>query len=248
MKKRVPGATLGVMETAEKKEREINIRIAIGRREFIAAAAFLILAASALDLSTESLTLTTYYPAPYGAYKELRATRDAYLAYVPGGATPQVLINTDTKPGAVDPLKDIPLVVKGDAAANILFDSQNTNYYLDPDASGSGGSGKMKGPFTAEDSVVVGPAGPRKRRVDVQNGYVRLYDTGCRALPIGVTKTSCSNTEYATMLPGVYQEGRYDLASFDLASVVEKIISGTEGTTTAEVTVQAKGQFYCCPK
>jgi len=40
----------------------------------------------------ESLTLTTYYPAPYGVYQELRATRNTYLAYQ--NPTDQVGIGT----------------------------------------------------------------------------------------------------------------------------------------------------------
>ncbi|MBI4051124.1 MAG: hypothetical protein HY400_01325 [Elusimicrobia bacterium] len=44
----------------------------------------LVLGFSARDLSTETLTLTTYYPAPYGVYTQLRSTRDSYLAYQGG--------------------------------------------------------------------------------------------------------------------------------------------------------------------
>ncbi|MBI4056525.1 MAG: hypothetical protein HY399_03150 [Elusimicrobia bacterium] len=36
------------------------------------------------SLSTETLTLTTYYPAPYGVYNEMRTTGNAYLAYQSG--------------------------------------------------------------------------------------------------------------------------------------------------------------------
>ncbi|MFH2203226.1 MAG: hypothetical protein ABIJ96_08950, partial [Elusimicrobiota bacterium] len=79
------------MDTPARKEREVSVRITVSRREAVGLAALALVCLLTPDLNTESLTLTTYYPAPYGAYKELRATETAYLAYVPGGsATPAV--------------------------------------------------------------------------------------------------------------------------------------------------------------
>lgn len=49
-----------------------------------AAAASLVLFLRAEPLSTEQLTMTTYYPAPYGVYKTMRVTDGAHLAYVTG--------------------------------------------------------------------------------------------------------------------------------------------------------------------
>lgn len=64
--------------------RELTIHLKIGRREAVAAAAFLLVIMRPAALSTEQLTLSTYYPSPYGVYKQLRATDDAYLAYQAG--------------------------------------------------------------------------------------------------------------------------------------------------------------------
>ena len=64
--------------------RELTIHIKIGRREFVAFLALLLLALHPGTLSTEQLTLTTYYPSPYGVYQQLRSTQDAYLAYGAG--------------------------------------------------------------------------------------------------------------------------------------------------------------------
>lgn len=65
----------------DSRERTITVRLVFGRRQLIAMLAFALLALHPGDLSTESLTLTTYYPSPYGVYKELRSTENSYLAY-----------------------------------------------------------------------------------------------------------------------------------------------------------------------
>lgn len=53
----------------------------MGRRQFVALMTFGLIALTPGDLVTEQLTLTTYYPSPYGVYEELRSTKNAYFAY-----------------------------------------------------------------------------------------------------------------------------------------------------------------------
>src|SRR5258708_2496156 len=55
-----------------------------------------LLAAAAGELSSENVTLTTYYPAPSGVYTKMIVSGDAFLAR-DGGA---VLVGTSTAPGA----------------------------------------------------------------------------------------------------------------------------------------------------
>lgn len=62
----------------------MTIHIKVGRRELVAFLALLLLSLQPGELSTEQLTLTTYYPSPYGVYQELRSTQNAYLAYSGG--------------------------------------------------------------------------------------------------------------------------------------------------------------------
>ncbi|MBI4057585.1 MAG: hypothetical protein HY399_08580 [Elusimicrobia bacterium] len=50
---------------------------------------------SAHNIDSETLTLTTYYPAPYGVYAQMRTTGDTFLAYDPAG-TGKVGIGTTT--------------------------------------------------------------------------------------------------------------------------------------------------------
>jgi hypothetical protein len=55
-------------------EHEIVIRIRISRRTFVWAAAALLMFCAANEVVSESLTLTTYYPAPSGVYQRLTTT------------------------------------------------------------------------------------------------------------------------------------------------------------------------------
>lgn len=59
--------------------------VRLGRRELVALAVLAIVGAAPGVLSTEQLTLTTYYPSPYGVYTQLRSRNDAYLATAAGG-------------------------------------------------------------------------------------------------------------------------------------------------------------------
>ena len=55
-------------------EREITIHLKVSRRTLVWAAAALLLCCSANEVVSESMTLTTYYPAPAGTYKRLTTT------------------------------------------------------------------------------------------------------------------------------------------------------------------------------
>jgi hypothetical protein len=55
-------------------EREIIIRIRISRRVFVWASAVLLMCCAANEVVSESLTMTTYYPAPTGTYQRLVTT------------------------------------------------------------------------------------------------------------------------------------------------------------------------------
>jgi hypothetical protein len=55
-------------------EHEIIIQIKVSRRTFVWAAAALLMCCAANEGVSESLTLTTYYPAPTGTYQRLITT------------------------------------------------------------------------------------------------------------------------------------------------------------------------------
>jgi len=81
------------------------------RNRFICAAALALAAMVPLDLAAESLTLTTYYPAPYGVYQRLRTTDSTYLAYQAANAAVSVgRVPSGTTLGGTDadPTKNFP--------------------------------------------------------------------------------------------------------------------------------------------
>jgi len=59
---------------------EISLKLNFGRRQLIAALALLLMAWHPGFLGSETLTLTTYYPAPYGGYVSLLTTNQTLLA------------------------------------------------------------------------------------------------------------------------------------------------------------------------
>lgn len=65
-------------------EHKVTISLELGRRQLIALAALALVAFHPGELSTEQLTLNTYYPSPYGVYEEMRSRNNTYLAYAAG--------------------------------------------------------------------------------------------------------------------------------------------------------------------
>ncbi|MFH2205042.1 MAG: hypothetical protein ABIJ96_18185, partial [Elusimicrobiota bacterium] len=210
------------------------------------------------DLNTESLTLTTYYPAPYGAYKELRATETAYLAYVPGGsATPAVGVGLDA-PKAL-------LHVSGEMAVeNIVGVDSSNNKNLDPFNNGSApytyflniGNGATSASFRGD--IAVGATGKSPAishnvsgadRVWIRDQYIHLpAPTGCRELtPIttgnGGTRY-CTNGEFASWTPGVYQEGTIYGLSVQIRDEIGSILD--VAIPQNHFKYFADNKFYCC--
>jgi len=226
------------METPEKIDREIHIRISVGRREVVWFFSLAMMCLLAGNVATESLTLTTYYPAPYGAYKELRSTENAYFAYTLNAGSPigKVGIGTET-PQAL-------LEVAGDAAVARLVDTDDptgSQYYLDI---GSDLSGVMKGSIAVDGGAA--PTGSES--INVGDGYIHLRDHGCVLQAIGSGATTSCPSGYATTMPGVFQEGNVMMASFNIAESFKELLEGTATSSTPNIVIRAVGNFYCCPK
>ncbi|MCX5795199.1 MAG: hypothetical protein NTY77_06890 [Elusimicrobia bacterium] len=62
--------------------RDIHIHVRISRRALIWAAAVVLLCCSANEVVSESMTMTTYYPAPAGTYQRLSVTRSVRFSPV----------------------------------------------------------------------------------------------------------------------------------------------------------------------
>ena len=106
---------------SENNERTLKIRIRLGRRQSLAAAALALLCLTPGILSTEQLTLTTYYPSPYGVYEDLRATQNTYLAY--SGAGSCVGIGAASCAKKLDVAGDVG--VTGDVSADWMLSTGN---------------------------------------------------------------------------------------------------------------------------
>lgn len=61
-----------------------GVDIRFGRRHLVGLAALALVAFHPAELSTEQLTMTTYYPSPYGVYDQMRSQNDTFLAYAGG--------------------------------------------------------------------------------------------------------------------------------------------------------------------
>lgn len=61
-------------------EKKININLQLTGRELIIFLCLALILFPALSLNSETLTLTTYYPAPYGGYANLLTTSNTWLA------------------------------------------------------------------------------------------------------------------------------------------------------------------------
>lgn len=97
-----------------------GVEIRFGRRHLVAAAALALVAFHPGELSTEQLTMTTYYPSPYGVYDQMRSQNDTYLAYTGG----RVGIGTVSPSGTA----------KMDVRGNALIDNISVGHSNTPTA------------------------------------------------------------------------------------------------------------------
>jgi hypothetical protein len=63
-------------------ERDIHIHVIISRRALIWGAALVLLCCSANEVVSESITMTTYYPAPSGTYQRISVARSVRFSPV----------------------------------------------------------------------------------------------------------------------------------------------------------------------
>jgi hypothetical protein len=74
-------------------DRDIHIHLRISRRALVWGAAIVLLCCSANEVVSESMTMTTYYPAPSGSYQRLSVTRSVRFSPVNKDALPAPLPN-----------------------------------------------------------------------------------------------------------------------------------------------------------
>jgi hypothetical protein len=132
------------------------------------------------ELNSESVTLSTYYPAPSGVYTNMITTGNTFLAR-DGGAATRVGIGTIT-PGA-------KLAVSGTMSVGAAYAAT-----VPP----------------ADSMIVSGSIGARHtnptQAIDV-NGNIHLNATGCAPSAAVANAAICAAGQYATFQAGVYTEG-----------------------------------------
>jgi hypothetical protein len=174
----------------------------------------------------ESLTLTTYYPAPYGVYQEMRATRSVAFAFE--DPSHRVGIGT-TQPGSK--LSVDGAVSVGDGYELYKQGADTTGNPEGPPADWSNAPNDdgliVKGrvgigtpyPYPGDPAnakpayaldVVGGARFSKNIYVNQQGSCVqRTTPAGSSAVgPLEAIRTDCNPGEYATWTPGFYSKGR----------------------------------------
>jgi hypothetical protein len=197
------------------------------RRPLTAAGAAVLLALAQPRLSVpETLSLTTYYPAPYGVYQELRASRNTYLAYqtpLADGQPYKVGVGT-TQPGSKLSVKGGISVGSGyeayrqgaDTAGNPAEPPDTALWSANPNPDGlivAGNVGigisnpqyklEVEGQGRFQESVNYEPDTPPMGTEDTNDCLVVRP-------PLGGGMTSCGifgADYYATWTAGLYHEG-----------------------------------------
>lgn len=176
-----------------------DLSFVYGPRTWRAPIVAVMLLAAVGELNSESVTLSTYYPAPSGVYTNMITTGNTFLARDPlaGPAESRVGIGT-TAPGA-------KLAVSGNMTVGSAYDT-----FVAP-ASGlivSGWMGVGMSTPTAGLDVrgnmnIASSAGGAK-------GYIHINAAGCDLLPTEKSSNFtplCPATRYATFTPGIFIEG-----------------------------------------
>ncbi|MFA5139518.1 MAG: hypothetical protein WC728_09830 [Elusimicrobiota bacterium] len=195
----------------------------------------------------ESLTLTTYYPAPYGVYQEMRATRSVSFAFE--APSYKVGIGT-TQPGS-------KLSVKGAVSVGDGYDSykQGADTTGNPTAAPAGWASApnpdgliVKGrlgvgtpypapgdPFVAQPAYALDVVGGARF---TKNIYVNQLGACVPRTPsAGGGTTLCSAGYYATWTPGFYSKGTTYVG---MPSAYQDLVWGRQVQMGANVT------FMCC--
>lgn len=168
------------------------------------------------ELNSESVTLSTYYPAPSGVYTNMITTGDTFLARDPGS---KVGIGTTT-PGAKLAVSGAMSVGAAYAASVPPADSMIVSGQVGIGTNLPGAKLAVSGTMSvgaygaivppANSMIVSGNIGARMtgptQAVDV-SGNVHISAAGCGLSAMVANGTICAAGKYATFQSGVYTEG-----------------------------------------
>ena len=212
-------------------ERDIHIhlRLSYGPRFVRRALTVFFLFALAGDLSSENVTLTTYYPAPSGVYTRMITTSDTYLARDGGSVgvgmtTPGVgKLAVSNAGGGVgiyvgngSPYGQAYIEQDGPAGTHLWMAENGTSVFnvtsggamTMAGAATIGGAASIGGTATIGGDANVGGAATVTGNIHAKHYiYIDNSNTGCYQVDVTGDVSVCSAAEYATYDPGFYIEG-----------------------------------------
>lgn len=238
------GAPFGTGQLRAREKVRVSKAFSLTRRGVAALSVGLLVGLLPARLASEALTLTAYYPSPYGVYQRLRSTQDAYLAYQ-SGRVGVGLTNPGSKLGVAGGVavgsgyanRTAPtngMIVQGNVG--IGLSNPNSNYRLvvtgrvGVATTGGGAWSSADAPYTF---IVNGKSRFRD--------YIRVPSNGCTYTSFSSNGWhNCGGSRYATWLPGVYQNGRMYMP------IPNVMFKGPGGPFVGDM--GSSGGFYCCNK
>ncbi|HBL18513.1 MAG TPA: hypothetical protein DD417_17585 [Elusimicrobia bacterium] len=252
------------------KKVTIQFSLSIGRSQVWCAVVLGLLCIHPTDLATENLTLTTYYPSPYGVYKTLRSTEDSYFA-TGGNNRSGMAVGLTTIPG-IGTTNILRLAVNGRSnlsggTVGIGVGIGNTDILLSQLAVQGGVSigdsvfaraaapaeglqvkGRVSMGYNAPTASMTPPGASMPVQLDVAGSvHVSKFiylESDCVERNSSQAAPQCAANEYATWVPGVYQDGNmYNyLSDYKYGDVG----NGGYGEVTIKPTNYSR--FVCCAK
>ena len=161
---------------------EMHIRITVSRTALLWMMVAVILSTGPAPIGSETVTLETYYPAPYGIYTQLRSTSKTTLG--------EGITGSD-------------YVGIGTASPGAKLDVQGTGgVILNAGAVGVGGTADAAYDFDVKASM------PRGGVVHAAK-YIKVDGTGCTMMNNVPAGTACGANQYATYAPGLFVVGQW---------------------------------------
>lgn len=202
-----------------------------GGLRWLAAGALLLV--SAAELGSETVTLTTYYPAPSGVYTRMITTANTFLARDGGvlgvgttGAVAKLGVNGGAAIGAAYATVAAPangLIVEGAVGIGLSNPTAGNAVHVN-------GTSRFDGFIDARGNLVMnGGSAAANRR-----GYVYLSNTftSCTATTVAANAApACGAGNYVTATPGLYVEG-----------------TSYQNLTAADIGLSIDNNVYCCVK